>query len=57
MLEGIDVWIKSATPDQLKAKVAEYEKTQQSWNGRDNEMIHKLLVKLRLEIAKRSVDA
>jgi len=51
---GIENWIASASLDQLKAKIEEYEKVKQSWNGRDNTMIHKLLVQLRLEVARRA---
>jgi len=50
---GIEAWIESASSEQLRAKIEEYERTQQSWNGRDNEMIHKLLVKLRLALASK----
>ena len=54
---GIDGWIKRASVEQLQAKVAEYEAAARSWNGRDNETVCKLLASLRLEIAKRAVDA
>jgi hypothetical protein len=53
---GIEGWIKAASDDQLRAKIEEYEASSRSWNGRDNEMICRLLASLRLEVAGRAKD-
>ena len=50
---NIDKWIEAATVEQLQQKIAEYEASAQSWSGRDNEMIHKLMVRLRCELGRR----
>ena len=50
---NIDKWIEAASVEQLQQKIAEYEASAQSWSGRDNERIHRLLAKLRGELGRR----
>ena len=51
--DAIDKWIVSASDEALTTKVEEYAARAQSWSGRDNEMTHKLLAKIKVELAGR----
>lgn len=52
--EGTRGWLKSATPDQLRAKLAEYETLdERRHSGRDAEVLMQLRVAIRQELEVR----
>lgn len=56
LTETVQRWIASpsTTPDQLRAKLAEYQRMSLSqWSGRDTETITRLRAALRAELTKR----
>ena len=53
-MDEIKKWISEAPSGALQAKLVEYENAKHSWNGRDNETISKLIVRIRAELERRA---
>jgi len=53
MGDMVQRWVASATPDQLRAKLAEYDEAAGKWSDRDNETISRLRAAIRAELDER----
>jgi len=53
MGDMVQRWVAAATPDQLRAKLAEYDEAAGKWSDRDNEAISKLRAASRAELERR----
>lgn len=53
MSDMVQRWVAQATPDQLRAKLAEYDEAAGKWSDRDNETISRLRAAIRAELTER----